>query len=99
VDYAVLLFELLVRANGTKLYGSLPLDGSLQRPAAQAIWDDVDHCQIIYAGAEMRPATPEECAGLEPAAVWEPEHIADRLQDAFAGRPNHWLEEMIPKHS
>jgi Immunity protein 26 len=79
--------------------GHVPVDGSLQPPAAQAIWDDPDNCQIIDAEGDMRPATPEECAGLEPAAVWEPEHIDDRLRDAFAGRPNRWLDEMIPKRS
>jgi len=89
----------LLAKNQWEPIGTLPPDGSLHPPAAQAIWDDADHCQIIDANGDMRPATPEECAGLEPAAVWEPEHIDDRLEDAFAGRKNHWLEEMIPKRS
>jgi hypothetical protein len=70
-------------------------DKRVHIPDAQAVWDSPDECQIIDAKGEMRPATPEECRGLEPAAVWEPEHIADRLQDAFAGRPNQWLEDLV----
>jgi len=41
-----------------------------------------------------RPATIEECKGLECAAVWEPEHVVDRLLDHYAGRPNKWVEQL-----
>ena len=37
------------------------------------------------------PATLEDCAGLECAAVWDPGHIEDRLRDHFAGLPNQWV--------
>ena len=88
----------LLAKNEWEVVGHLALDGSLTPPRAQAVWDldDPDGCQIIDDQGEMRPATPEECEGLEPAAVWEPEHIADRLRDTFAGRRNHWLDEMRP---
>lgn len=43
-----------------------------------------------------RPATLEECAALERAAVWAPNHIQDRLEDMAAGRPNKWVESMRP---
>lgn len=36
------------------------------------------------------PATIDECAGLERAAVWSAEHLEDRLRDHFAGSPNKW---------
>ncbi len=42
------------------------------------------------------PATVAECEGLECAAVWEPEHVVDRLSDHFAGRPNKWVELLLP---
>jgi hypothetical protein len=77
--------------------GRRPLDGSLQRPRAQVIWGiDPQHPRIMDDHGAIRPATPKECEGLEPAAVWEPEHVADRLMDAFAGRPNRWLQAMLP---
>lgn len=41
-----------------------------------------------------RPASLAECAGLEAAAVWEPEHVEDRLRDHFAGRSNKWVESL-----
>ena len=51
---------------------------------------------ITYTGAEEIPATPEEVAELECAAVWDPEHVEERLSDHFAGRPNKWAESMRP---
>jgi len=45
-------------------------------------------------GGEERPATREECEGLERAAVWDPEHVVSRLEDYFAGRPNKWVESL-----
>lgn len=41
-----------------------------------------------------RPASLEECQNLECAAVWEPEHVADRLNDHTAHRPNRWVESL-----
>jgi hypothetical protein len=40
------------------------------------------------------PATIEECHELERAAVWDPEHVEDRLRDHFDGRPNKWVESL-----
>jgi Immunity protein 26 len=76
--------------------GRLPLDGSLRPPREQFIQDPIDpsDCQIIDDQGNMRAATLEECEGLEAAAVWEPEHIGDRLMDHYAGRPNIWLEDL-----
>jgi Immunity protein 26 len=41
-----------------------------------------------------RPATPDECDGLEAAAVWEAQHVEDRLRDHFAGVPNKWVQQL-----
>ena len=41
-----------------------------------------------------RPATLPECLALECAAVWDPEHVEDRLRDLAEGRPNKWVESL-----
>ena len=48
----------------------------------------------IYLAGEIRNATKEECLGLECCAVWEPEHVEDRIRDHYAGVPNVWLESL-----
>lgn len=44
---------------------------------------------------KISPSSPEACRGLERAAVWEAEHIENRLQDFFNGNPNKWVEQLI----
>jgi len=40
------------------------------------------------------PASLDECQHLECAVVWEPERVADRLNDHAANRPNRWEESL-----
>ena len=47
---------------------------------------DFRKCTIFDSAGRERPATPEECVGLERAEVWEIQHIEDRLLDTFEGR-------------
>ena len=49
---------------------------------------------ITYDGSEDIPATAADVQELERAAAWEPQHIVDRLNDHFAGRPNIWVERL-----
>ena len=48
----------------------------------------------VYDFGEIRPATEEECRHLEVCAVWENEHIVDRLMggDWKKGFPNFYSE-------
>lgn len=72
-----------------------PVSPELMIPRPMFIQDTLrpDRFQIYVAG-EIRPATRAECVGLERCAVWDPEHVEDRLRDHFAGRPNKWVESM-----
>jgi hypothetical protein len=96
VLFTVAAHKDLLTDDGWEPIGKLPLDGSLRPPREQFIQDPIDpnDCQIIDDQGNMRAATPEECEGLEAAAVWEPEHIADRLTDYYSGRANLWLEDL-----
>ena len=42
---------------------------------------------------EISKATKEQCIGLECAAVWEANHVEDRIRDYYLGIPNIWLEQ------
>jgi hypothetical protein len=60
--------------------------------------DPLSGALTIYrdsSGEEIQ-ATKEQCANLECAAVWGMNHILDRLQDHFAGRPNKWVQSLRP---
>lgn len=48
-------------------------------------------------GGDEQSAILEQCQNLECAAVWEPEHVVERLEDYFEGRPNFWVERLRAK--
>ncbi len=41
--------------------------------------------------------TKDKIIGLERAAVWEANHVEDRLRDHYEGRPNIWFEQLKPQ--
>jgi len=43
---------------------------------------------------EISKATKEQCLGLECAAVWEANHIEDRIRDYYNSIPNVWVEQL-----
>jgi hypothetical protein len=81
-----------------KRIGHVPLQPS----ETGKIWwyfkqDDDGNLYRTRTGLEEIPATWTEIQGFERAAVWDPEHIEDRLRDYFAGRPNKWVESLKAK--
>ncbi len=55
---------------------------------------DPQQCQVVDHLGRERTATPEECVGLERSAVWDAEHIEERVRDHYQNRPNANLEVM-----
>ena len=75
--------------------GTAQLSDDLRQPVPRFKQDPIDPAALsIYLDEKETPASPEECANLERAAVWDPEHVEDRLRDHFAGRPNKWVESL-----
>jgi hypothetical protein len=58
---------------------------------------DPNRCTIIDVHGGMRPATIQECEGLERAAVWQAERVERRIADHYAGRPNADVEHFALK--
>jgi Domain of unknown function (DUF4259) len=75
--------------------GQVPLEMA-PVPIPNRFMQDIgtDACQIVDEAFNTRSATPEECVGLERVAVWDPEHVEERLRDHYAGRPNAHLTYM-----
>lgn len=78
--------------------GHVPLTPDLKKTPLFFKQDAMNGQLAIYqsipelAPTYERPATYEECLGLEVAAVWDPEHVEERLRDHFAGRLNKWIK-------
>ncbi len=74
-----------------------PIKADLAIPNKYFMQDVITKEFSIYHQGNILPATYEEIKDLESAAVWEPEHVEDRLRDYFSGTPNVWVEDLKPK--
>jgi hypothetical protein len=82
--------------SGWEFIGRRALEEHLKEPLVRFMQDigNFRDCTIFDTAGNRRSATPEECVGLERAAVWEKEGIERRLLDAFQGRPNSSVERL-----
>lgn len=72
------------------------LEPHLSQPVVQfrQALGDVRRCTLFDTAGNTRAATPQECVGLERAAVWEKDSVEERLLDTFLGRPNAIVEHL-----
>lgn len=97
VIFIVAVYNHAITKNRWKTIGITELEEDIKRLPLKFIQDDSELSQFeIYDPntGDMRPAKKLECIGLERAAVWEPEHVEDRIIDYFEGRPNKWFESL-----
>jgi hypothetical protein len=80
-----------------KVMGNSPLEEALKREPTFFKQDPISGDVTLYRAETEYPASIEECEHLERAAVWDPEHVEDRLRDHFDGRPNKWVESLRVK--
>lgn len=98
--FTLMVMRSAVTSGRWPVVGKTDIPNHLQAPPKFAKQDAFTGQTFIYqvipelAPLYERPATREECEGLEIAAVWSAEHVEDRLRDHFAGVPNRWVESM-----
>lgn len=90
--FFVPVMDRAIKEGRWSIVGHAPVDDNLKVPP-RFIQDPLDKNKFeIYEKGQIRPATRQECLGLEREAVWDPEHVEDRLRDHYAGRNNKWVE-------
>lgn len=79
--------------------GNALLQAPLESPVLRFNQDSLNPTKIRLGedGVAGRLVTPEECEQYECAAVWDANHVEDRLRDHFEGRSNVWVESLRPK--
>jgi len=97
--FQVWVMDYAVTKGDWPVIGHVPLTEELLEEPLFFKRDPITKQLSVYRGstAEDRPATAAECRSLECAAVWDPEHVVDRLRDHSEGKPNKWLESMRVK--
>ncbi len=87
IVFKIWVSEFALEKNIWKIVGNIPLDENLkgtvefykQDPINNKVWKTLT-------GAEEIPTSIEECLELEVAAVWDPEHVLERLDCLFTGK-------------
>jgi len=93
VLFFVAVMDHAVKKGRWPIVGHFPLKDQLQPPPMFIQEPLSKNTFSVYENGHIRPATREECIGLERASVWEPEHVEDRLRDHYAGRKNKIVEK------
>lgn len=94
IAFRVCVMNSVITDGTWPVLGNVPLTEELLMSIAFRKRDLISGKITIYRDGVETPATKEECANLECAAVWSPSHILDRLRDHFAGLPNKWVRSL-----
>lgn len=95
IESKPVLFKIAVRLSNPDrwtILGVRPLEGEVAQPVVKFMQDLLDfrQCVIFDSTGMEKEVSPEECIGLERAAVWDMHHVEERLLDHFLGRPNEF---------
>jgi hypothetical protein len=94
--FIVCVYDYAITKGRWEIIGKVSLDSDNVEVPPQFIQDSYApyNCSLIDALGNLTPATIEECRGLERSAVWEPEHVEERIRDFYAGKVNRWAESL-----
>ncbi|QDG74410.1 immunity 26/phosphotriesterase HocA family protein [Labrenzia sp. PHM005] len=94
VKYILAVMNNAVTSGRWRVIGRVDLEAGLQKTVRFFQQDKFSGKLSIYVEGEEFPATLEDCLGLERNAVWDAEHVEDRILDEINGRPNKWVESL-----
>ena len=96
VLFTLCVFDHAITSGRWEIIGTTMLDDAVANIPKQFLQDvgNYQKCRLIDADGNITAASIEECRELERSAVWEPEHIEDRIRDYYAGKPNIWVESL-----
>ena len=93
IAFKIWVAEFSLKKKVWEVIGNIPLSDDLKRkiyfykqdPINNRVWKTIT-------GEEELPVTVNECLEFEVAAVWDPEHVAERLNYLFSGDNDPDLE-------
>ena len=89
-----------VESRWTKI-GNAELNETLKSPVLRFNQDPLNpqDIRLTYDGCAGEIGTLEDCRNIECAAVWDPEHVEDRLRSHFEGVPCKWSLSLRPTNA
>ena len=99
VIFVLSVMDSAIKSGRWIVVGSTELRAELKIPRKYFIQDAISKAFSVYHSdtGNVEPASASDIDGLECAAVWEADHVEDRLRDYRAGKPNIWVQQLSPK--
>ena len=100
VLFIIEIYDHIITKGRWKIVGNLPIRPDLINPPLKFIQHQLNPDKFeLYdpISGDSYPATRDECIGLERAAVWEAEHVEERLIDHYNNRENIWVKMLSMK--
>jgi hypothetical protein len=94
IAFKVWVMNSAITSGRWRVVGSAPVEAELEVSPWFFKQDPISNSLTLYRSGVERPATMEDCLGLECAAAWSAEHVESRLQDHLDGKPNKWVEAL-----
>lgn len=94
VIFKIWVMNSAVESGRWEVLGNAPLDRALEEIPRFFKQSPLNKKFSIYYQGVETPSTKDKCEELERAAVWDPEHVEDRLRDYYAGVSNQWVESL-----
>jgi hypothetical protein len=95
--FRICVMNYAVKSGRWKILELVEMAEELNKPQPYYMQDAFTGDFSIYLDGNITAASRGQCVTLECAAVWDPEHVEDRLRDHFAGRPNAWVQQLAIK--
>jgi hypothetical protein len=95
--FTIGVYSYAVKKDRWEIIGWLPLEEKLKTPPTFFVQDPINpNLLFLYNPlmAKMIPASLPECQGLERMAVWQPEHVEQRLRDYYSNVSNSTVESL-----
>ena len=99
-DINHLMFRIWVNRSAIKDWkkiGNKPIASDLKEEIPRFKKDIISGNYSIYISGIEKEASFDQVKNMECAAVWEGNHVKDRLSDHLSNRKNIWLESLKPK--
>ena len=75
------LYDNILKSGTWPIIGHEPFESQeAEWPPPSCVKDVISGDYSIYHKGQMRPSTEAECQGLEAAAVWDSNHVVDRIE-------------------
>ncbi|MUO80748.1 hypothetical protein GOZ78_07290 [Agrobacterium vitis] len=96
--FIVSVMDRSIKSDRWPIIGHSNIPSRLDRPFFYFIKDIITGAFSIYnsSNGAISPATYDDIRGLEAAAVWDANHIEDRIRDHSRGVPNKWEISLSP---